>query len=108
MRLLLIGHGRMGRLVEQHASSHDCDIAGIVQTATASDLELRDFGKVDVVIDFSHAAGVCANVERVAARGWNLVIGTTGWQADEAACRQIVERAGIGVLASSNFLTPKI
>jgi 4-hydroxy-tetrahydrodipicolinate reductase len=103
MRLLLIGHGRMGRLVEQHAPTHGCEIAGIVRTATASELELRDFGNVDVAIDFSEAGGVCANVERVASRGWNLVIGTTGWQADEAACRQIAERAGIGVLASANF-----
>jgi 4-hydroxy-tetrahydrodipicolinate reductase len=103
MRLVLIGHGRMGRLVEQHAASHDCEIAGVVRSHSASDLEFLDFGKVDVVIDFSHADGVCANVERVAARGWNLVIGTTGWHAEEAACRQIAERAGIGVLASANF-----
>ena len=61
MRLVLIGHGRMGRLVEQHAASHDCEIAGIVRSHSASDLEFLDFGKVDVVIDFSHAAGVCAN-----------------------------------------------
>jgi 4-hydroxy-tetrahydrodipicolinate reductase len=103
MRLLLIGHGRMGRLVEQHAPAHGCEIAGVVRSATASELELGEFGRVDVVIDFSHAAGVCANAERVASRGWNLVIGTTGWQADEAACRQIAERAGIGVLAAANF-----
>lgn len=103
MRLVLVGYGRMGRLVEQHAPAHGCEIAGIVRSATASELESRDYGKVDVVIDFSHAAAVCANVERVAARGWNLVIGTTGWQGDEAACRQIAERAGIGVLAAANF-----
>ena len=103
MTLLLIGHGRMGRLVEQHAPAHGCEIAGVVRSLTASELECHDFGNVDAVIDFSHGAGVRANVERVAARGWNLVIGTTGWQNDEAACREIVERAGIGVLASANF-----
>jgi 4-hydroxy-tetrahydrodipicolinate reductase len=32
-----------------------------------------------------------------------MVIGTTGWQADEAECRAIVETAGIGVIASANF-----
>ncbi len=103
MRLLLVGYGRMGRLVEQHAPAHGCEIAGVVRSATVSELEFRDYGKVDAVIDFSHGGGVCANVERIATRGWNLVIGTTGWQSDEAACRQIAERVGIGVLAAANF-----
>ncbi len=103
MRLLLVGYGRMGRLVEQHAPAHGCEIAGVVRSATVSELEFRDYGKVDAVIDFSHGGGVCANVERIATRGWNLVIGTTGWQSDEAACRQTAERVGIGVLAAANF-----
>lgn len=104
MRLVLIGHGRMGRLVEQHAAAHGCEIAGVVRSATAAaDLDARDFGAVDAVIDFSLAAAVKPNLERIAHRRWNAVIGTTGWQADEAACRSIADRAGIGVLATANF-----
>ena len=104
MRLVLIGHGRMGRLVEQHAGSHGCEIAGVVNSASAAaDLGARDFGAVDAVIDFSLAAAVKPNLERIAQRRWNAVIGTTGWQADEAACRSIADRAGIGVLAAANF-----
>jgi 4-hydroxy-tetrahydrodipicolinate reductase len=94
----------MGRLVEQHAATHGCEIAGVVTSASASaDLDKRDFGTVDAVVDFSVAAGVKANLERIAARRWNAVIGTTGWQGDEAACRTIAERAGIGVVAAANF-----
>lgn len=104
MRLLLIGHGRMGRLVEQHAAAHGCEVAGVVRSSSAArDLETRDFGAVDAVIDFSVAAAVKPNLERIAARKWNTVIGTTGWAADEAACREIARRAGIGVLAAANF-----
>ena len=104
MRLVLIGHGRMGRLVEQHAAAHGCEVVGVVRSASAAaDLEARDFGSVDAVIDFSLAAAVKPNLERIAHRRWNAVIGTTGWQADEAACRSIADRAGIGVLAAANF-----
>ena len=104
MRLVLIGHGRMGRLVEQHAEAHGCEIVGIVNSSSAaSDLETANFGAVDAVIDFSLAAAVKSNLERIAHRRWNAVIGTTGWQADEAACRSIADRAGIGVLAAANF-----
>jgi len=104
VRLVLIGYGRMGRLVEQHATSRGCEIAGILTSASAPDqIESRDFGRVDVAVDFSVAQAVKANLEQVAKRGWNAVIGTTGWQAEEASCRAIVERAGIGVLAAANF-----
>jgi 4-hydroxy-tetrahydrodipicolinate reductase len=94
----------MGQLVEQHAAAHGCEIAGVVTSASAAtDLEKRDFGAVDAVVDFSVAAGVKANLERIAARRWNAVIGTTGWQGDEAACRAMADRAGIGVVAAANF-----
>jgi 4-hydroxy-tetrahydrodipicolinate reductase len=102
--LVLVGHGRMGQLVEQLAASHDCRIAGIVtELSPENALEAQDFGAVDVAVDFTIAGAVRANLESMAARGWNIVIGTTGWQADEAECRAIARRFGIGVLASANF-----
>jgi 4-hydroxy-tetrahydrodipicolinate reductase len=102
--LVLVGHGRMGRLVEQLAPSHDCRIAGIVtELSPENALDEQDFGLVDVAVDFTIAGAVRPNLESMAARGWNVVIGTTGWQRDEAECRAIVQKAGIGVLASANF-----
>jgi len=104
VRLVLIGHGRMGRLVEQHAAAHGCDIVGVVKSAaTSAELGTRDFGDVDAVVDFSVAAAVKKNLEHVARRHWNAVIGTTGWQSDEATCKALAERAGIGVVAAANF-----
>jgi len=98
-RILIIGHGRMGRLVEQFAAQHDCEVAGIVdlgqQIATAAPF--------DVAIDFSTAEAVQSNVAAVAALGRNIVIGTTGWQAHEASVRAVAMDKGIGVLASANF-----
>lgn len=103
-RLVLIGHGRMGRLVEQYAVAHDCTIAGIVTAETGpAALDPIPQAAADVVIDFSVGPAVRSNLELVAARGWNAVIGTTGWQTDEDACRTIVRDTGIGVIASANF-----
>jgi 4-hydroxy-tetrahydrodipicolinate reductase len=102
--LLLVGHGRMGRLVEQLASAHDCRVVGIVTEESPADaLAAQDFGTVDVAVDFSAAGVVKPNLTAMTARGWNVVIGTTGWSEDAAACRAIVERAGTGVLAAANF-----
>jgi 4-hydroxy-tetrahydrodipicolinate reductase len=102
--VLLVGHGRMGRLIEQFAPSHDCRIVGIVTESSPEDaLDAQEFGSVDVAVDFTVPGAVRSNLESIAARGWNVVIGTTGWQHDEAECRAIATRAGIGVLASANF-----
>lgn len=102
--LLLVGYGRMGRLVEQLAPSHDCRIVGIItELSPENALDEQDFGLVDVAVDFTVAGAVRPNLESIAARGWNVVIGTTGWQHDEDECRTIVKKAGIGVLASANF-----
>ena len=102
--LLLVGHGRMGQLVERHAASHDCRILGVVSSASAAAaLASKDFGAVDVAIDFSVGSAVKPNLAAMTARGWNVAIGTTGWQDDTAACRAMVEKAGTGVLAAANF-----
>jgi len=104
MRLLLIGRGRMGQLVEHLAPAHGCEIAGVITSQSPTDaLATGDFGQVDAAIDFSHGTAVLSNIEQVARRRWNLVIGTTGWQTDEAAARAIAEDAGIAAMAAANF-----
>ncbi len=102
MKLLLIGHGRMGRLVEALAPQYGCEIAGVVTGASAAD-GIASAGAVDVAIDFSTAAAVPVNFPILAKRGVNVVIGTTGWQHRENEVRIEAERADLGVLASANF-----
>jgi len=104
MRILLLGHGRMGRLVESLAPAYGATIAGIVDERSGERaIAEGDFGAVDVAVDFTLADAVVTNLTQLAARRINVVIGTTGWQAQEAAMRDLATRAGIGVLAASNF-----
>jgi 4-hydroxy-tetrahydrodipicolinate reductase len=100
MKILLIGHGRMGRLIESLAPAHGCEISGIVTSRSEADAL---GAPADVAIDFTAGPAVRANLIRLADRKLNVVIGTTGWSGDEAACREVVARAGIGVIASPNF-----
>lgn len=102
MKLLLIGHGRMGRLVEELAPQYDCEVVSIV-TATSNLEALAPDGLIDVAIDFSTAAAVPVNFPILARRGVSVVIGTTGWQHREMEVRVEAERAEVGVLASANF-----
>ena len=104
MRILLLGHGRMGRLVESLAPEYGGAIAGVIDEHSG-DRAIADgrYGEVDVAIDFTLADAVTRNFPQLAARRINVVIGTTGWQAEEAEMREIAKHAGIGVLAAANF-----
>ena len=104
MRVLLLGHGRMGTLVESLAPAYDATIAGVIDE-NSGERAIADgvFGDVDVAIDFTLAEAVPRNLPQLAQRKINVVIGTTGWQAHEPALREVAKQAGIGVLAASNF-----
>jgi 4-hydroxy-tetrahydrodipicolinate reductase len=99
-RLLLVGHGRMGRLVESLAPEHGFRVAGVVTSGNAASQEWPD---ADVAIDFSVGAAVPATVAKLAARKTPVVIGTTGWQNAEDEVRRAAATAGIGVVAAPNF-----
>jgi 4-hydroxy-tetrahydrodipicolinate reductase len=101
-RLLLVGHGRMGRLVESLAPAYGFELAGII-TELDPDGFSRDYGHLDVAIDFTLPEAVPENLPKLARRGVNVVVGTTGWLAHEAALRAEVAEAGTAVLASANF-----
>jgi 4-hydroxy-tetrahydrodipicolinate reductase len=106
MRILLVGHGRMGRMVADLVPEYGYDIAGIVDPQSplhGGSVDDERWRGVDVAIDFTFPDAVKTNVAALAAKGVNLVIGTTGWQADEPAVRRMVESAGIGVVAAPNF-----
>jgi 4-hydroxy-tetrahydrodipicolinate reductase len=104
MRVLLLGHGRMGQLVERLAPEYEVEIAAIV-TSRDADRAVHDVraDAVDVAIDFTVPDAVPRNLPVLAARGINVVIGTTGWASHERALRDAVSRHGIGVLAAANF-----
>lgn len=102
-RLLLLGHGRMGRLVESLAGECDCQVVEVITSAGGAAAVDRLDRPVDVAIDFTVPGAVRGNVTALAGRGISVVIGTTGWQEAEPDLRRIAGEAGIGVLAASNF-----
>jgi len=104
MRVLLIGHGRMGALVERLAPEYGCEIAAVVTEESGTRaIETGDFGAVDVAIDFSLPEAVPVNLPQLIRRKLNAVVGTTGWGAHELELRAMAAAAGVGVLASANF-----
>jgi 4-hydroxy-tetrahydrodipicolinate reductase len=93
----------MGQLVEKLAPEHGCEVAAVAEIHTPIEQVLAGAGHVDVAIDFSQPDAVRGNLDALAERRLNVVIGTTGWQAHETEMRARAGEAGIGVLAAANF-----
>ena len=91
----------MGRLVEALSPEYGFQVAGVVEIDNAADAD--SWPQADVAIDFSLAEAVPENFPRLAARGMSIVIGATGWQAEEPRLRAEAETRGIGVVAAPNF-----
>jgi 4-hydroxy-tetrahydrodipicolinate reductase len=106
LRLLVVGHGRMGRLVEALAPSAGFDVAGCLDVdsnAGGAALVPGRWDGVSVAVDVSTADAVPVNVARLASLGINVVVGTTGWLAEEPVVRRVVEEHGIGVVVAPTF-----
>ena len=98
MKLLLVGYGKMGRLVEELAPANGCEVAGRIDIG----LEHWD-APADVAVDFSTADALRGNFAHYVERRLPVVIGTTGWSAHAAELRDQAARAGLGVVAAANF-----
>ncbi len=106
MRLAIVGYGKMGKLIEQLAPEYGFQVSlklDEYNNARFEGITAENFRGVDVAVDFSIPSAVVENVERIAALGVNLVVGTTGWTAELERVRRAVERAGIGLVWSPNF-----
>src|SRR4051812_15258486 len=98
MKILLVGYGKMGQLVEQLASAQGIEIA------TRIDVGSGDWSvPADVAVDFSTAAALKENFPRYVERKLPAVIGTTGWADLLPDFRRQADKAGLGVVASANF-----
>jgi len=77
VKILLVGHGRMGQMIERTALAAGDSIGGIIDIGNLSDLET--IGRVaDVAIDFSAPAALPAIAHYVRTTGTPLVSGVTG------------------------------
>ncbi len=107
MNIALIGYGRMGKAIHEIAEAHGATVTLIVDptadVAHAKTIDEADFSGVDCAIDYTHPDTAIENVQKLADKGVNIVMGTTGWYDQEDKVRQIVEDAGIAFLWASNF-----
>lgn len=106
MRIAMIGHGAMGRLVSAHAHAEGHEIGLIwtsANTAQSVDQLTEQLKGHDVAVDFSVAQAVLKHATACARASVPLVEGTTGWKAQESEVQQVVMTQGGALVFGANF-----
>ena len=106
MKLAIVGYGKLGRLLDTLAPEYGMQTVlklDEFNNANYAGITREAFEGVDVAIDFSTPETVVPNVERIAALGVNLVIGTTGWGEQMQRVKELTEQHGVGLVWSPNF-----
>lgn len=107
MRIALIGHGGMGRMVEERARAEGQDVTLVLRSGDmkqgVEEVALRLKESADVAIDFSVADAVLNNVSACVQAGVPLVEGTTGWNRRLDEARRFVEERNGALLYGANF-----
>ena len=107
MRIALIGHGAMGRMVaerlraEGQAPSLVLTSGDMRQSVEEISERLRE--RADVAIDFSAPDAVLNNVSACMRASVALVEGTTGWNSHRAEVRSFVEEREGALIYGANF-----
>lgn len=106
MRLLLVGYGKMGRMIRPLAEGRGHAVVTVDPHAAGADhTRIADvnLAAIDVAIDFTTPDAAADNVRALVAAGKSVVVGSTGWAADELGLLEAVRERGVGFLHATNF-----
>jgi len=97
----IIGHGRMGRAVEDVARAQGVPVRAIIARGTPVNASTLD--GADVAIEFTTPQSAVANARACIDAGCAVVVGSTGWTGDLDALTRFVDERGGALLWSPNF-----
>lgn len=106
MKIALIGHGAMGRLIETLAVEAGDEIVAIIDERhenSPAETVAAEWGGADAAIDFTVAGAVRRNVEACLIAGVPLVEGTTGWNAQKDEILDLVREKDGALVFGANF-----
>lgn len=105
MRILILGHGKTGKLVAEVAAlrGHGVHVLDAKENQNAAALTSAAINTFDVVIDFTTPEAVIPNLRALLANGAKVVVGTTGWYDHLDAAKDLAGRKGATLLYGTNY-----
>jgi 4-hydroxy-tetrahydrodipicolinate reductase len=100
MKIILLGYGKMGKVIEQVALQRGHQIAARIDIDNPQDLETV---QGDVVIEFSHPNGAFENISKCLRRNLPVVCGTTGWLSRKSDVEVLCQQTNGTFFYSSNY-----
>ena len=103
MRILLLGYGKMGRLIDQLATAQGHEIVARIHIDNKEELDSLNSQNIDVAIDFSQPSAAVENIKWSIDRAIPIAVGTTGWLDRKQEVDTYCETNGGTYLYASNF-----
>ncbi|MGO1520183.1 MAG: 4-hydroxy-tetrahydrodipicolinate reductase [Sphingobacterium sp.] len=103
MKIVLLGYGKMGQLIERFAIKRGHEVLLIVEEDNRERISSADLQDADMAIDFSTPDAALANINLCFESRLPLVVGTTGWYDRLDEIKEICNRQEQSLLYGSNF-----
>lgn len=103
MKILLLGYGKMGQLIDQLATEKGHEIVGKINIDNRHELDSLDASQVDVAIEFSQPEAAVENIKWCLEKQIPVAVGTTGWLELKSAIDSYCEDKGGTYLYASNY-----
>src|SRR5690606_23869087 len=103
MKIVLLGYGKMGQLIERFALKRGHEVVLIVDDKNRESIGPEDLQDADMAIDFSTPQAALENISMCFQANLPLVVGTTGWYDHLEEVKQTCQDADQALLYGSNF-----
>lgn len=103
MNILILGYGKMGKIISQVAEDRGHQIVAKINIENVADLDHLDTSKIDVAIEFSQPGSAVGNITWCMQHGVPVVVGTTGWMDDKDGVTNLCKQKDGSLFYTSNF-----
>jgi 4-hydroxy-tetrahydrodipicolinate reductase len=103
MNILILGYGKMGKIIGEIAESRGHTIAAKINIDNREDLNSLDPLAIDVAIEFSQPEAAVENITWAMTRGIPVVSGTTGWLSRKKEIERLTTLQNGAFFYASNY-----
>jgi len=103
MRILIVGYGKMGKIIEQIAISRGNEVPYKIDISNKELLKTLTNKDVDVAIEFSQPESAYENIKQCLENNIPVVSGTTGWLDKKPAIEKLCKEKNSAFFYASNY-----
>lgn len=103
MRIILIGYGKMGKVIEKIALNRGHEIVERIDVNNGQRLKELTSNEADVAIEFTQPESAYVNTKTCIEQGIPVVSGTTGWLEKKQEVEALCKEKGGAFFYASNY-----